>query len=104
MILRKDTFSTQDKLFQTKAVIKELSLTPGNGVMAKGALTPGNAIIPFCASKKMFLPHGETNCCSTGRQPTINSWFLLKLGAQYTSQHYIFRYVRQRGLFSILTL
>lgn len=39
-------------MLHTKAVIKELSLTPGNGIMAKVALTPGNGIIPFCASKR----------------------------------------------------
>ena len=52
MILRKDTLSAQDKLLQTKAIIKDLSPTPGNGIMGKVELTPGNGIIPFCASKR----------------------------------------------------
>lgn len=54
MVLRKDTFSTQDKLLHTKAINKELELTPGNGIMAKVELVPGNGIIPFCASKRCF--------------------------------------------------
>lgn len=42
MVFRKDTSSTQDKLLRTKAIIKGLELTPGNG------------IIPFCASQGCF--------------------------------------------------
>lgn len=65
MILRKDTFSTQDKSLQTKAIINELSLTPGNGITAKVELTPGNGIIPFCASKR---------CSSHMRDKLLSYW------------------------------
>lgn len=54
MVLRKDTFSTQDELIHTKAIIKELELTPGNVIMAKVELAPGSGIIPFCASQRCF--------------------------------------------------
>lgn len=48
----KDTFSTQVQLLQTKAITKELSLTPGNGTVAKVELTAGSGIIPFGASTR----------------------------------------------------
>lgn len=59
MVLSADTFSTQDKLIHTKAIIKELELTPGNGIMAKVELAPGDGIILFCASQRCFS-HMET--------------------------------------------
>lgn len=103
MVLRKDIFFTQAKLFHTKAIIKELELTPGNGIMAKVELPPGNGIIPFCASQRCFS-HME-------RQTAVllaasHNQFLVSPEVRNTACNtcYVFRNAGQRGLFTILIL